>query len=150
MSVILTLKERVSRAVFVEHSVVTLLLGMLALLLSSGFLISNTLNANYTLLTQFAPYNFWALMFVTYGLSKIFSVLYRTHFYIKVTTSLTGMWLWSYLMLSFVIFDKTPMAPTEMMMFLTGICEVWALTLILFDYQQSPRRRKTDDTTNRR
>lgn len=139
-----SLSSRVARAVLGDHTVVTMLLGMVALLLASGFLISHTSNTNYYLLTDFASFSFWAAAFFLYGTAKITSTLYRTPFSIKLLTSVSGMWLWTYLTLSFVIFDITPIAPTEMMLFITGICEVWTLALNIFDSKHSHARRETD------
>lgn len=141
-----SLNERLARVVLGDHTVIPMLLGMVALLLSAGFLISHTSNTNYYLLTEFAPFKFWAFAFFLYGAAKISSTLYRTHFIFKLVTSISGMWLWTYLMLSFVIFDITPIAPTEMMLFITGICEVWTLALSIFDSKHSHARRETDAT----
>lgn len=141
------LTARIARAVLGDHNVITMLLGMAALLLAAGFLISTNvpLSHNYSLLTDLANYKFWFFAFFLYGIAKIASTLYRTPFIIKLITSVSGMWLWSYLMLSFVIFDITPIAPTEMMLFITGICEVWALALNIFDSKHTNARRETDN-----
>lgn len=140
----LSLKSRIGRVLLAEHGSITLLLGVLALLLSAGFFISSTNNSNYTLLEALASFKVWASVFAIYGITKLWGCLYRIDYVIKVTTSIAGLWLWNYLILSFIVFDTTKLAPTEMMLIIVLICEVWDLTTNMFNKNICWNRRSSD------
>ena len=86
---------------------------------------------NYTML----PNN------LVYGIIKISSSVSRVWLTLKITNSIYGLWLWSYVVLSFVLFDKTPVAPTELILFISIICEVWSLAIVLYNRKSNRTRR---------
>ena len=139
------LKVRIARGFTSEHSVFTSLLGLCALLLAIGFCIKGpTTNTNYVLLYEVASFKFWGTMYFIYGLVKIFGVFYRTYVGVKIANIILGMWLWSCLIFSFVIYDSAPIQPTELMLFVLLIAEVWSMSLTLVHMRYKVSRRATD------
>lgn len=123
---------------------ITFLLGVCGISLSIGFVFMNTSNPNYTALLQLANYAAWSLGFFTYGCIKVFQALFRVPYYIKLINAAQGMWLWTYLLLSFVVFDFSPLAPTELLLFVPVLCEVWEVTINIVNTKIHPDRRETD------
>lgn len=139
-----SLGTRIKRSILNEHTAITLLLGMLGIVLSFGFLISTIDNPNYSLLLGLAPFSIWSAMFFLYGVIKVISVLYRTGLVLKTLTAISGLWLWNYLVLSFLVFDKSPIAATEVMLIIPVICEVWGFTNTLYNSKYKLTRRGSD------
>lgn len=141
MQYIIPLKVKLQRALLGDYPTLSALLGLTALLLGLGFALSGNMveNTNYTLLFVLAPKLFWALSFSIYGTIKLTCSVSRVWTWLKISTTVYGLWLWNYLALSFTVFDKTPLAPTELMLFITVIGELWVLTLILYN-RKIPRR----------
>lgn len=135
---------RLTRAILNEHTAITVLLGVLGFALGLGFTVSKTYNPNYTFLLELAPFWQWALVFFAYASSKILGVLYRTPFFVKALTTISGLWLWNYIFLSFIVFDKTPVAATELMLIVPVICEVWGFTNTIYNSKHKLSRRSSD------
>lgn len=142
----LSLKTRITRLLLEGHTVLSIVLSILASLLFSGFLLSSHLNANpnYRFLVQLFNYDTWASLFAAYGLIKLAGCLYRVPNFIKALNSNLGLWIWIFIYLSFVIFDTTAMTPLENMLLLPIFCEVWALTIIFY----CPKHRRATDVCN--
>lgn len=140
MQYLLPLKVKIQRTLLGDYSTLSILLGITATLLGVGFFVGNiSENSNYTLLLVLASQNFWALSFGSYGIIKILCSVFRIWLPVKIATTVYGLWLWNYLALSFTVFDKTALAPTELMLFVMVIGELWALTLILYNRKNMRR-----------
>lgn len=128
-----TFKIRIYRAIMGEHSRLNLALGLTALLLAAGFWFSSPIltNTNYTLILQLADFDTWGTWFYIYGMLKLWAATYRSPPISKFIVSILGLWLWTYISLSFVVFDPNPLVPTETMLFITVIMELWNLTVTL-------------------
>lgn len=145
-------RVRVIRALVNDNMAITLLLGILSFLLAAGFLLSNNAvpNSNYYSVLALAPFDVWAMFFIIYGVMKIHGCLYRTHLYVNVFVSIVGMWSWSYLILSFTIFDpKKIVYPTDILAIFALIIEVWNLSLLLYYYTNPLYKRITDANRQR-
>lgn len=141
MHYIMPLRIKIERAILGDYRTVSNLLGLSAILLAIGFFVSDIGNANtnYALLIALAPKLFWATSFLVYGVTKILSSIYRVWLPLKIANTLYGLWLWSYIVLSFILFDKTPVAPTELILFISIVCEVWSLAIILYNRKNTRR-----------
>jgi hypothetical protein len=114
----------------------TLVLCVTATLLSLGFLFSQGNNSNYDLIYQFAHRYFWFALFAVYAFIKGVSVVSDISYRISTLNSIMGIWAWLYLFLSFAVFDKTPVAPTEAMLLVPVMAEAW----LMLSFQHNKRR----------
>lgn len=134
MQYTLPVKVMLQRTLLGDYPTLSTLLGLTAILLGLGFALGTAeTNSNYELLYVLAPKLFWATSFLVYGIIKVTSAAFRVWNTLKILATVYGLWLWNYLALSFTLFDKTALAPTELMLFITVIGELWVLTLILYN-----------------
>lgn len=124
-------------------AIISALTGMF---LGFGFLTSTEHNQNYTLITNLMPYFLWGYLFLSYGLTKLAQTLFRVRYCIKILVSAIGMWAWLYIFLSFTLFDSTPMAPTEILLSIPVVIELWSLTTTIHQHSinKSQKRRAKD------
>lgn len=108
------------------------LLGLGAILLSFGFLFGNPSPNHTKLLEVFNQYH-WAVIFFVYGAVKFIATCKQLPVWARLSNGLIGLWAWTYLLLSFTIYDPTPFAPTEVLLFLPVILEGWILGGMLAD-----------------
>lgn len=139
-----TFTSRLATLVFVQAHTMTLLLGVCGLALSIGFILGSPTNANYSTISSFADQSIWAFWFLIYSIIKLLQPLVRVWHSIKILNALQGIWAWSFIFLSFTVFDSTPIAPTELMLVIPIICELWELVVDIFNFRTCPHRRKGD------
>lgn len=137
---IISIKDRIIRILLSERTMINTLLGILGLLVSAGYLLGDASHAHYTIL----PIRLWATAFMLYGILKIHGCLYRTPVLAKGISSIYGLWLWTYLVLSYTIFDVSSIRPLEYMLFATILYELWALIIIIYYYLHPLYRRLRD------
>ncbi len=102
-------------------------LGWLGVLLSIGFLTASTDNSNYEFINTLYSRLIWFMMFFTYGAMLIGTSMYNIAYHIRSILSVVGIFLWSYVFLSFTFYDKTPIYATEWMLLIPVIVECWLL-----------------------
>jgi hypothetical protein len=142
----LTIKSRILRVFLDGRTVLSIVLSMFALLLCVGLSLSSLTNSpNYMYVAQLLGYYTWAALFGTYGIIKLVNCIYRIPCFIRVLNSNLGLWAWTYIYLSFTVFDTTTINPLEHILLLPILCEVWALTLILYN----PIHRRATDVCQR-
>jgi len=127
-----------------QAQILTLLLGVTALLLAVGFLFTDNiaLNSNYRILLELFNSTTWAGILFTYGAIKIYHLLDKLPHSIRILTSVFGTWLWLYIFLSFIVFDPTGASPAELLIFLPLACEAGELVLDIFNFRLcSPKQR---------
>ena len=129
---------------FVQAHTMTLLLGICGLMLGIGFLVGDAANPNYATIISFASPNTWALGFFVYSIIKLYQTINRVPHVLKIANAVQGIWAWSFIFLSFVIFDPTPIAPTEIMLLVPLVSEVWELVIDIFNFNTCPHRRKEE------
>ena len=103
------------------------LLALAGAVLSLGFAIGTGNNANYTLIFNFAPPLFWSFLFGVYTCIKVVGCFRRIDSRLKTTNSVVGLWAWNYIFLSFTVFDSTPIAPTELLLAVPTLIELWSM-----------------------
>jgi len=100
------------------------LLGLGAIILCFGFLFGEPTNNHYAML-NFLPQYWWVLLFGVYGVLKFVSVTISCCKKLCFANSFLGLLLWSSVFSSFVLYDKTPVSPTELLMVLFVMLEAW-------------------------
>lgn len=119
-----------------QAKVLTLLLGLTAILLSIGFLFGDPVNnSNYKIMLELFPHKIWAVIFCTYGVLKLFQILDKLPHIFRILTSVAGTWIWLYVFLSFVVFDVIPINPAELLIILPLACEAGELVLDIFNFR---------------
>lgn len=135
---------RILLLIIAQIRTMSLILGLCGITLGLGFLVGDTGNPNYHSIKEFAPISFWAFGFFTYGVIKLLHSVFRVHHSVKLLNALQGIWVWTFLFLSFSIFDSTPLAPTELLLIIPIICELWEIVIAIFNFSTYPYRRKED------
>ena len=100
-------------------------------MLSAGFLFANGFNQNYELIYQAMPQTMWSCTFFIYGALKLHQVYFRTSKTVKYVVGLIGIWLWTFMFLSFSVFDSTPIAPAEVLITIFALVEGWILISVV-------------------
>lgn len=119
---------RLSELVKSRKTETVILLSMAGYLVSLGLLTGTVVNPNYELMYEFASRYFWAALFFVYATIKAYSLFLPVNIRLKLVNGMIGLWAWVYIFLSFTVFDKTPMAPTETLLAIPVITQSW-LTL---------------------
>lgn len=122
-----SLKSRIADVFLTDSFCLPMLLGVCGILLGLGFAIGDPAPSNYVSLLSFAGSKFWAVTFILYGCVKIISVFTSIKPIMLSSVSVFGIWAWNYLLLSFVVFDPTPAAPTEVLLAVPLLCDLWSL-----------------------
>jgi hypothetical protein len=134
----MTLWKRFVRVVYSDMTVLTWMLGWIAMALAFGFFVSGTDTGNYGLLNSTLPKSAWGVFFAGYGTILIISCLYYVEKWALGFAAMLGVWLWTYLFSSFAIFDPTPIASTEWMLTLPIAAQVWIFFSIMSDKKNNP------------
>ena len=103
------------------------LLGLVAIVLGVGFIVGVGDNDNYAYLYQLYNGQVWGALFITYGVFRFASLIFNTPCGFKLFLGIVGMWAWNYVALSFTVFDQSPVAPTEYLLFVPVLVEAWVL-----------------------
>ena len=77
-------------------------------------------------------------MFFVYSCLKIYGAFHRLNRHVRFTNSVFGLWAWNYIFLSFTVFDATPVAPTELLLAVPTVIEVW--TMLAEPFKNAHRR----------
>lgn len=125
-------KATIAVTVFEKTNEITLLLCVTGILMSIGFLFGDYSNNNYVAINTLASSWVWSILFLIYGGTKGLSKFHTVPYILGVANSVFGLWLWSYIFLSFVLFDPVPMAATELLLVIPIVAEVWALTSLIY------------------
>lgn len=103
-------------------------MGILSAILAIGFFIASADNTNYKQITNLADKKIWGLIFLIHAISLIMTVVYCLPVHLKRFLNVFGIWIWSYVFLSFTFYDPSPAAPTEWMLVMPVILEFLLLT----------------------
>lgn len=120
--------NRVARLLTSDLSVLRWTLGWLSLLLSAGFFASESQNTNYEFLNDSASKAMWATLFAVHGVSLLWLAVIDCTTWLTRTSAGFGLFLWSYVFLSFTIYDPTPINSTEWMLLLPMLIEMWLMS----------------------
>lgn len=126
-------KSRIADIIFGQSPGVALSLAVCGWIMGIGFFVGAT-NNNYVTLTSLMPFISWGSVFIIYATIKSYGVLiaYKTQTWLDIANSAIGVWAWNYIFLSFVLFDQVPAAPTEFLLLVPVLGEVWSLTSIIY------------------
>jgi len=116
----------------VDTTGANVLLAIASILTSVGFIFGNLEHSNYTAIQAFASKYVWATAFFIHGLDKILEEFYPIPLIFRVINSLFGMWLWNYIVLSFLLFDPSLSYPLEYTLITPIVIEVWYLTSLAY------------------
>ncbi len=128
-----TLMKKLLNVLSSDLTLIRFLMGVLAFILALGFFGSNTDNNNYQQLNNFADKRIWGLAFVAHAISLMLVVFNNFPITFRRGLHLIGIWLWTYVFLSFTLYDSTPIASTEWMLLMPVILEFWLLTEDIFE-----------------
>ena len=127
------IRARIADVVLKHGEVLQVILGLCGVLLGLGFLFGDIGGSNYEAVLSLLPREVWGYMALFYGLFKLYGVVVQHLYPIEIFMAGLGGWMWSYLMLSFTVFDPTPTYPTEWLLALLIICEMWSLSIAIFE-----------------
>lgn len=103
------------------------LLALASAFLGLGFLFADGSNSNYQMIYAFASKYAWGVFFLLYSASKFCAYFFRIDYKVKLASGVLGLWAWNYLLLSFTMFDITPITPAEILLILPVLVESWIL-----------------------
>lgn len=121
------IQYRVSILLDTRKNDVSVFLFLCGLLLSMGFAFGIGNNANYQLIYSFGGQWFWTSLFAIYSVVRLIALLVRIPVWIRALNSSIAIWAWNYIFLSFVVFDTTPIAPTEYLLLMPTLTEFWSM-----------------------
>ena len=124
--------QRLVRLTILDLSTIDIILAIFGLLVSIGLIYGVTASKNYVLLTTIFDKSYWAALLAGYSLYKIIKVLYEVPIFIRIISSLFGMWLWVYIFLSFTLHDPGPIEPLELVLITPLTMELWSLTSLFY------------------
>lgn len=140
----LLFSTRVKRLFLGDISSLSFALGLVSILLSLGFFFANAHTENYQLMNTHGSPELWAILFFTYGGARVASSLYRFSNFARIWLTFIGLSVWSFLFISFVLVDITPLRPTELMLLLPILVEFWFAVNAIDCIKGAVYRRKTD------
>lgn len=111
-----------------DLTLVRFVLSVVCWVLALGFFFASVDNANYQQLNNLAAKSVWGGIFFCQGTLMFLTTCNNFPFYFKRLISLCGVWLWTYIFLSFTIFDSTPIASTEWLISVPIMLEIWLLS----------------------
>ena len=124
---------RTSNLFKVDTRDTNILLAIISLLTGLGFIFGSlNNNSNYIAIQALAPAYIWAIAFIIHGIHKTLEEFYSVPIFSRVINSLVGMWLWNYIVLSFIVFDSSLSLPFEYTLITPIIIEVWYLTSLAY------------------
>lgn len=106
----------------------TIGLALAGLLIGLGFLITPAKSLHYGPLLDVADSTYWGLLFIGYGLFKLSELYYKVWLWIKVSATILATWLWFYLLLSLTVYDTRALNPTDLLLILPIIAELFELS----------------------
>ncbi len=107
-----------------ETVIMLMLAGYLAFI---GFFFGDSSNSNYELIFNFASKYFWSALFFAYATVKVISLFIHLDYKVKVINGIVGLWAWLYIFLSFTFFDRSQIAPTELLLALPVFVQAWLI-----------------------
>lgn len=118
------------------------ILGISALLLSCGFLFTDSSSHDYKLLVYLFSAKVWAAILLGYGSAKLCKSINGVNLKLDLLTTMFGVWLWTYIFISFVVFDNNAFTPIEILLLLPLIIEAWELVLDIYNFRACKKLQK--------
>lgn len=127
-----------------DHTAVSFTLFIQAMLMSIG-LAAVGIPTGIASLAIFPGNLVWIGLFLGYGTFKFMQCLGRTHPVLRVLCSISGLWIWTYTALSFLVVDTVPVNPVEFLLFLPLLCELGYLSSLIYLVKISSKGRRPND-----
>ena len=127
------LRGRIANAIIKHGEALPIIIGLCGVLLGLGFIFGNAGGTNDESMLGLLPRMVWGYMALFYGLFKLYGVVIQHIYPLELFVAGVGTWMWSYLMLSFTVFDTVPNHPTKWLLAVPIACELWALSVIIFE-----------------
>jgi hypothetical protein len=89
----------------------------------------------YDLMLHLSSLKFWILGFTIYSALKIYSCIADKPEPSSIISSILGMWLWSYTLVSFVSNPTRPVGSGDLMLLTVLIAELWTITESIVNYK---------------
>ena len=115
-----------------DKTALKFVLGYIAVFCAIGCFSGTPAPDNYILLKNFSPMWVWGCGYTLLAIGHLGCGAKLLSEELDAFTSMLGIWLWSYVIASFVITDKTPFAPFELVTIGILCGELWLLTHGLF------------------
>lgn len=119
----------------------SLFLALCAILMTVGIVFAEQ-NNNYVSMYDVAGPFYWIAIFTIYAIVKIYGCFYRTPYYVRTVTCVAGLWAWNYVFLSFVVFDLLLPEPSEFILLIPIVAEVWCMVSLPHPKNWRGNRRK--------
>ena len=116
-----------------DLTIVRFFMSTLSAILAMGFFVASVDNTNYQQLNSLADKKIWCFIFLLHAISLFMTVVYDLPLSLKRFLNAVGIWIWSYVFLSFTFYDSSPTASTEWMLVMPVILEFWLLTERMFE-----------------
>lgn len=139
-----TFTHRITTLMFAQAQALTFMLSLTALIMGLGFILGVTTSANYAGIVALGGDLVWAGAFIVFGLLKLIQAVFRIHYFVKIGNSLLGIWLWSFLFLTFSVIGKAELRPLELLLVIPILCEAWEITMTIFNFRLFQGRRESD------
>lgn len=133
------LKYRVEWLLSTSRHDTVMLLCVAAILLSIGFVVGTGDNPNYAMIYSFGGNIFWGLLFIGYAMILMCSLLFNIPRWLYILNGVIGLWAWNFIFLSFVIFDTSPITPTEILLLIPTLAECWVLLGLQLKQKEKPK-----------
>jgi len=127
-----TLRNSLAKILFQYSQPVTFIVVLAGWMMTLGLLL--TISTERTsLLAVLMPVTHWLLAYVAYSILKTYCVLFRLNpSILEVFVSSCGIFLWSYIALTFTVYNYTRVTPSDLVLFIPALAEAWSLTIILY------------------
>lgn len=139
-----TFTHRITTLMFAQAQALTFMLSITALTMGLGFILGVTTSASYADIVALGGDLVWASAFIGFGLLKLIQAVFRIHYFVKIGNSLLGIWLWSFLFLTFSVIGKAELSPLELLLVIPILCEAWEITMTIFNFRLFQGRRESD------
>ena len=139
----LSIQSRVAAILIIESKTMSVLLGIIGLFLGVGFLLGDSSSVDYHPLRMLFDPIIWAIIFLGYSTLKFSQIVKKVPARIKVFNSTLGMWLWTYVAISFLFYDPKPISPAEILLLVPLVCELLELIIDLFQRNRLVKKEKS-------
>lgn len=140
-------RDQLFMIVISDKSSLNVLIGVVSFMAAFGLFFGTPRRGNYDLMLGFASMNCWGVMFLLHGVLAVARSMNRCYELLNYARSFFGLWLWSYIGVSFIYMDPTPLAPFEPVLLSFALAELWVLTCSMLTFSLKKydfKRRSTD------
>jgi hypothetical protein len=123
-----------------DKAALKFVLGYIAIFCSIGCFVGTPSPSNYAVIKDFSPMWVWGCLFGLLGVLRIATGVRFFSDGVEVFIAALGIWLWSHLVISFIIKNPTPLTPFKLIFLGILAGEIWLLTHSLFFHESNWRK----------